>query len=390
MKTYSFNQLVIDKRTGLNPRRNFKLGSGENHYVTIKEIHDGKIIITDKTEKIDDAALELIQKRSKIKKGDILFASIGRIGETAIVENDPKNWNVNESVFVFTVDQTKVLPAFFCFLLASPKNAEILKDKSTGSTFRSIKMGQLEKLSFDIPPIDEQTKIILALSGINDAIAKVQNAIFESDELIKSRFVKMFGDETKFPKEPLASNVSQMFIGPFGSDLKNDCFVPKEQGFCIVYEQRNAIKKTIDEPNRYVREDKYRKMIRFSVLPGDIIVSCRGTVGETYVIPEKAPLGIMHPSIMKIRVKKDKYLPKFFDGLLQLFFKDHSDNNGSGVKMAITATALGKESFIVPPLNVQKDFCSFEDKIYKLEKEMQREKDLLNELLSLKMHQYFD
>ena len=47
MTSYKFRELVVDSRTGLNPRKNFVLGTGNNYYITIKDIHDGKIVITD-------------------------------------------------------------------------------------------------------------------------------------------------------------------------------------------------------------------------------------------------------------------------------------------------------------------------------------------------------
>ena len=115
---------------------------------------------------------------------------------------------------------------------------------------------------------------------------------------------------------PLADNVEEMFIGPFGSSLKNECFVDKDDAFCMVYEQKHAIQKTMDLDTRYVSEQKYNELKRFNIQPGDIIVSCRGTIGETYVIPEGAPLGIMHPSIMKIRLKEGIYNRYYFDLLL--------------------------------------------------------------------------
>ena len=61
MTKYSFRDLVIDSRTGLNPRKNFKLGNGENYYITIKDIHDGKIVITEKTDRVDDTAISIIK-----------------------------------------------------------------------------------------------------------------------------------------------------------------------------------------------------------------------------------------------------------------------------------------------------------------------------------------
>jgi len=176
----------------------------------------------------------------------------------------------------------------------------------------------------------------------------------------QSRFIELFGDADRFEAAPLDDNVVEMFIGPFGSSLKNECFVAADQGYCMVYEQKHAIKKTMDVDTRYINEKKYKELHRFTVRGGDIIVSCRGTIGETFIIPEGAPFGIMHPSIMKIRLKASAYNRVFFNHLLQTVLDRHAaEANGSGVKMAITATALGKEHFILPPMELQEQFAAF-------------------------------
>ncbi len=176
----------------------------------------------------------------------------------------------------------------------------------------------------------------------------------------------MFGENSGYDKESLSNNVDEMFIGPFGSALKNDCFVEREQSFCMVYEQKHAIRKTMDVETRYVDQKKYDELKRFTILPGDVIVSCRGTIGEVYLVPLDAPIGIMHPSIMKIRIKKDVYNGTFFVFMLEQYMQQHiSLAKGSGVKMAVTATELGKEMFIVPPIKVQNQWMKFVEQIDK-------------------------
>ena len=64
---------------------------------------------------------------------------------------------------------------------------------------------------------------------------------------------------TDYKVEPLKNNVKEMFIGPFGSSLKNDCFVPENEAFCMVYEQKHAIQKRMDVETRYVDEEKYNE-----------------------------------------------------------------------------------------------------------------------------------
>ena len=158
-----------------------------------------------------------------------------------------------------------------------------------------------------------------------------------------------------------------MFIGPFGSSLKNEYFVDEDNAYCMVYEQKHAIQKTMEVSTRYVDEKKYNELKRFSVFGGDIIVSCRGTIGEIYAIPDNAPMGIMHPSIMKIRLNKDKYNQKFFVFALEQYMREHNaEARGSGVKMAVSATVLGQSDFIIPPISIQNDFVSFVEQTDKL------------------------
>jgi len=153
---------------------------------------------------------------------------------------------------------------------------------------------------------------------------------------------------------PLGENVEEMFIGPFGSSLKNECFIDKDEAYCMVYEQKHAIQKTMDVETRYVNKQKYNELKRFNIHGGDIIVSCRGTIGETFIVPEDAPLGIMHPSIMKIRLKDGVYDKYYFNLLLKSRLKKHEvEANGSGIKMAISATELGRELFPVPTMEEQ-------------------------------------
>lgn len=161
-------------------------------------------------------------------------------------------------------------------------------------------------------------------------------------------------EKNQYRKEPLKDNVEEMFIGPFGSSLKKECFVDERNAYCMVYEQKHAIQKTLAGKNRFVDRNKYQELKRFTVKPGDIIVSCRGTIGETFIIPENAPLGIMHPSIMKIRLKPNVYNIEYFNLLLKSRLEAYNKSaNGSGVKMAISATELGKDLFPIPPMDEQ-------------------------------------
>ena len=158
----------------------------------------------------------------------------------------------------------------------------------------------------------------------------------------------------------------------------------------MVYEQKHAIRKTMDVETRYVDKKKYTELQRFAIRGGDIIVSCRGTIGETFVVPAGAPMGIMHPSIMKIRLKESAYNKVFFNHLLVNVLKQHeAEANGSGIKMAITATELGKDLFIVPSMDLQEQFAAFVEQVDKSKFEIQKSLEKLETLKKALMQKYF-
>ena len=200
----------------------------------------------------------------------------------------------------------------------------------------------------------------------------------------------MFGDSSKYNIEQLKNNVEEMFIGPFGSALKSEYFVDEKDAYCMVYEQKHAIQKTLNLPTRYVDKEKYNELKRFTVLGNDIIISCRGTIGEIYSIPKDAPMGIMHPSIMKIRLNKEKYRNLFFTIMLEQYMQNSMTKaKGSGVKMAVTATELGKEFFIVPSIEEQKTFENFVKQVDKSKATVQKALDEAQLLFDSLMQEYF-
>ncbi len=283
----------------------------------------------------------------------------------------------------------KVMPKYLYYALKA--NQERIMDLRTGVCMPNIKKKEFQNFVVSIDrDAKRQDAEVKVLDTIQKAIDLKRKQLQDLDELVKSKFQEMFGDESKFDKQPLSKSVVEMFIGPFGSALKNECFVDREQGYCIVYEQKHAIKKTIDLPARYITGEKYNELRRFTVLPDDIIISCRGTIGEVYTIPQGAPLGVIHPSLMKIRLKSGVYNNVFFTYIIEKYMQEHAYKAvGNCVKMAVTATVLGKESFIVPSKKMQDDFAQYDKGVRKAKEIVQHEIDDLEELMDSKMDEYF-
>ena len=314
--------------------------------------------------------------------GDYPWLSIGKVGILA------ENMYTNEAIANFVVKNNKMLFNEYLYYALQGMNFDSLTDRAVmGKTLNKAKLNNLS-IVYNEPFM--QQLIVLRLDGVNKLIESRKQQLSELSKLVKSRFNEMFGDISKFDVERLNNSVKEMFIGPFGSSLKNDYFVSKEKAYCMVYEQKHAIKKTMNLETRYVDEKKYKELKRFSIYGGDIIVSCRGTIGEIFQVPNNAPLGIMHPSIMKIRLDNSKYNPIFFKFMLSDYMDiEKIKSKGSGVKMAITASELGKIGFPLPPLSLQNEFADFVGQVDKSQLAIQKSLEELETLKKSLMQEYF-
>lgn len=264
-----------------------------------------------------------------------------------------------------------------------------LGSESSGSTIPHIYFKDYGKRMVSLPDPIVQRNIAGQLNSIEDQIGQTQKQIESLDSLVKSKFVEMFGDGS-FEKVPFGDCVKVMHIGPFGSALKNDCFVPEELASCVVYEQKHAIKKTIDQEFRFVGEKKHAELARFEAGPGTVLVSCRGTVGEVYCLPPDAPVGIIHPSLMKIEIDRSKFNETYFVAMLKHILETKARKAvGSGVKMAIKAKELAKVIVESPPLHIQDEYESFAHQVDKSKSVAQKQIEKLQLLYDSLAQEYF-
>ncbi len=337
--------------------------SGIN-FVKIESIDDFGLFIPEKFAHITEECNNAL-KRSKLAEDDILFSIAGAIGKTAIVTKDILPANTNQALAIIRIPKEKINLQFVLYALHSQSVVEQSEKQQQGVAQLNLSLKNISDIEIPAISAQEQEKIVENLAAVDELITSRRKQLLLFDELVKSRFIELFGN-SNYPCEPLDNNVIEMFIGPFGSSLKNEFFVDEEDGFCMVYEQKHAIQKTMNVPTRYVPKSKYEELKRFTVVGGDIIVSCRGTIGEIFIIPEDAPMGIMHPSIMKIRLDTTKYNQKFFVFALEQYMDEHNaEAKGSGVKMAVSATVLGQADFVVPPIEIQNQFSTFVEQVDK-------------------------
>lgn len=184
--------------TGLNPRKNFKLGEGSNYYVTIKNMHDNQIILDEKCDKVTDDAIEIINKRSDLQKNDMLFSGIGTIGRVHLISEAPYNWNISESIF--TLRSNNLVTTELLYLILLSKNLQdYAQQLSSGSVQKGIRKRDLEKYQVALPGLE---KIESFSSIIRPFIKKTQFLTKEKHTLTEVRdnlLPKLLSGEIELP-----------------------------------------------------------------------------------------------------------------------------------------------------------------------------------------------
>ena len=239
---------------------------------------------------------------------------------------------------------------------------------------KSIDISGMKTISIPYTSYSEQQKIGDCIESINkvitlhqrkyDSLVNVKKAMFEklfpkNGETVPEIRFKGFTDTWEQRK---LGELAEYKKGPFGSAITKDMFVPKSDDSVKVYEQQNAIEKDWSL-ERYFLPKEYvlTKLKSFKVIGGDIIVSCAGTIGEIYEIPENAECGVINQALMRIRVKEDIIDKRMFiiafSNMIDEFTRTRS--NGSAIKNIPPFADLKPMEVLMPSIREQRKITGY-------------------------------
>ena len=376
------------------------------------EFHQGKIYFTDEIIGFSD---KYCSKPKKISNANEILLSVrAPVGEV--------NLNNREICIGRGLASIKIINSeerYFFYLLFYCK--KIFEKKSTGTTFKAISKDIIENLLIPLPPLAEQKRIVEKLDNVlanidelkaneeklsilqknfpdklkksilqsaiqgnlteqlatDDKVEDLLKAIKEEKEfLIKEKKIKKQKPLPEITEEeiPFAIPENWKWVrlgelgdykkGPFGSALTKSMFIADSHEAVKVYEQKNAIKKDWKLGNYFIDKKYYEeKMKGFTVLNGDLIVSCAGTIGEQYFIPSEARIGIINQALMRIRIYKP-INKRFYSILFNYVIKLSSIRlKGSAIKNILPFEVLKNIVVPLPPLAEQKRIVEKLDKL---------------------------
>ena len=250
-----------------------------------------------------------------------------------------------------------------------------IEDETPFVTVKHLSAKRINQIEIPLPPLLTQQSIASELDKINELIRLKKEQLNDYDNLAQSIFYEMFGDpvvnEKGWDNSTIESVCSSIVRGPFGSALKKEFFVEPTNDTYKVYEQKHAIQKNHIIGSYYIAKEKFQELRRFEVFPGDIIMSCSGTIGEFYQIPKEAEKGVMNQALLKFTLNENRTTTEFFMFLMN-FIKNSFETKGTGLQNIGSVKVIKSTILGLPPLPLQQLFAQRIELIEKQKAEVQR------------------
>ena len=332
-----------------------------------------------------------------LRKGDILVcASSGSrnlVGKAAQINFEGE---YTFGAFCKVVRPKEIDAEYLGMYFLSPTYRSIIASLAQGANINNIKNDHIDNLIVNVGNENECQQIVSILERLLKVIRLRQQEIKELDNLIKARFVEMFGDPIQNPKgwdKPLIEDVvakekNALKAGPFGSALKKEYYV--ESGYKI-YGQEQVISGDYTLGDYYIDEDRYKTLENCAVQAGDVLISLVGTYGKLLIMPKNFEPGIINPRLMKITFDKEKINPYYFKYFFQseALKRSLSENTHGGTMEILNLGIVRKIEIPVPPLGLQNKFVLFVNQVDKSKVAIQAALDKSQLLFDSLMQKYF-
>ena len=338
---------VFDLQMGKTPSRdnNMYWKDGNLPWVSIADLSKSQIYIENSKEMITNlAAKDTLMKC--IPQDTVIMSFKLSLGKIAITRTP---LYTNEAIMAFIDKKViKIEPKYIYFLFRNIKWGQYTNNAVKGKTLNKKFFSDFQ---INIPGYIQQKKIVSILIRINKILEYKHSLIKAYDALIKSRFDEFNKNNDIVKVLKLEDICSSIVRGPFGSALKVENFVKKSDTSVKVYEQSNAIQRSAAIGSRYISREHYESLRRFKCKPGDIIMSCSGTIGKLFILPNDAEEGIINQALCKFTLGKD-LLPEVFLLYMDILI-GNIETKGSGIKNISAVKFIKNLEISVPPIEAQ-------------------------------------
>ena len=278
-----------------------------------KNIFDDEITF-DEPRFLSQKDFEREHKRTNIAVGDVLLTIVGTVGRTAVVDEDMPAFALQRSVAVLHPKNDVCLPRFLMYALRGKRT--YIENRAKGVAQKGIYLKEVSDIDIYIPDISNQEIIINKLDKVNAIIKLRQEELLALDDLIKARFVEMFGDPQINPFGWDVVNISEVV----GGKVSNGFFAKRDDyaddGNVSVLGVSNIVNRMYSNVDKLPKTNADDKDIeKFEVRYGDMLF-CRSSlvtegIGKASIVPENVQDNVLFEChVIRLPLDLSKCVPE--------------------------------------------------------------------------------
>ena len=280
------------------------------------------------------------------------------IGRKGSINNpifvDEPFWNV-DTAFGLVAHKEVLLPKYLYYFCVNFDFERL----NTTVTIPSLTKANLLQIEIRVPDMDIQQNIVSVLDKICYLIELRQKELYNLDQLVKSRFIEMFGDPVDNPhgfRKVALSELAEIRIGPFGSLLHKEDYI--EGGHPLLNPSHIVDGKVAPDSKLTISDKKYDELEAYHLHTGDVVMGRRGEMGRCAVVPSEGFL--CGTGSLLIRTKGEvtaDYIQKTIS--FPSFRKTIEDMAVGQTMPNLNVPIVSKFQIIKPPIEVQINYYKF-------------------------------
>ena len=325
-------------------------------------------------------------ERIEVNDGDVLISWSASLGVYVWQRGKAL---LNQHIFKVVFDKLPVNKEYFVFAVEH-KLAE-MESKTHGATMKHIVKKDFDGTTIPYPPIEKQAEIADHLRRITSLIDRQTEQLLLLDQLVKSRFIELFGDplieDDRYPRVPLGS------LAEVGSSKRifEKEYVSEGIPFYRTKEIVELSKGNRITTELFITKERYDEIRNEYGVPqkGDLLISAVGTIGVIWIVDGKNDFYFKDGNLLRVSAT-EKFVPEYLKYLLEALISAYKSEMSSGTAYAaLTILALKEMMVYDVPHAEQEQFAAFVEQTDKSKLAVQKGLQELEILKKSLMQQYF-
>ena len=313
----------------------------------------------------------------EVNDGDVLISWSASLG---VYVWESEKAVLNQHIFKVVFDKAEVDKSFFVHQVQNI--LEKAASEAHGATMKHLTKPVFDALPFYLPDVKTQREIASVLDQVSNLIALRREQLTKHDELLKARFVELFGDKA-YPEDTLL-NLCNII------DYRGKTPEKVESGLPFITAKNVRMHQMNLEPREYISKETYDKvMVRGFPKEGDVVFTTEAPLGNVCRIPHFDTEFYIGQRIVTLQTEKLE--PIYLEYALSSddFKMKYMGKSSGSTVTGIRVRLLEQLTIPVPPIELQSQFAAFVEQTDKSKLAIQRSLDKLENLKKALMQKYF-